>query len=46
MDEYEAIKSVLMLQASTAYDNPDTVDTIILIRNESIWMGGQTGHTL
>ena len=30
-DAYEAIKSVPIVQAATAYDNPETGETIILI---------------
>jgi hypothetical protein len=45
-DAYEAIKSVPIVQASTAYDNPETGETTILILNEAIWMGEQMEHTL
>ena len=36
IDAYDAIKIVPILKAVTAYDNPDTKDTKILIFNESI----------
>ena len=45
-DTYEAIKSVPIVQAATAYDNPDTGETTILILNEAIWMGDKMDHTL
>jgi hypothetical protein len=45
-DTYEAIKSVPIVQAATAYDNPETGETTILILNEAIWMGDTMGHTL
>jgi hypothetical protein len=35
-DTYEAIKSVPIVQAATAYDNPETGETTILILNEAI----------
>jgi hypothetical protein len=43
---YEAIKSVPIVQAATAYDNRDTGKTTILILNKAIWMGDQMEHTL
>jgi hypothetical protein len=43
---YEAIKSVPIVQAATAYDNRDTGKTTILIMNKAIWMGDQMEHTL
>ena len=45
-DAYEAIKSVPIVQAATAYDNPETGETSILILNEAIWMGDKMDHTL
>jgi hypothetical protein len=45
-DAYEAIKSVPIVQAATAYDNPETGETSILVLNEAIWMGGKMDHTL
>ena len=45
-DTYEAIKSVPIVQAATAYDNPETGETTILILNEAIWMGDKMDHTL
>ena len=45
-DAYETIKSVPIVQANTAYDNPKTGETTILILNEAIWMGATTDHTL
>ena len=45
-DAYETIKSVPIVQANTAYDNPETWETTILILNEAIWMGATTDHTL
>ena len=46
MGEYEEIKSVPIVQVGTAYDNPETGDTTILILNEEIWMGNQMENTL
>ena len=45
-DTYEAIKSVPIVKAATAYDNPETGETTILILNEAIWMGDKMQHTL
>ena len=45
-DAYETIKSVPIVQAATAYDNPETGDTTILILKEAIWMGETMKHTL
>ena len=45
-DAYEAIKSVPIVQAATAYDNPETGECTILILNEAIWMGDKMDHTL
>jgi hypothetical protein len=45
-DAYEAIKSVPIVQAGTAYDNPETGETFILVFNEAIWMGDKMDHTL
>ena len=45
-EAYEAIKSVPIVQAATAYDNRDTGETTILILNKAIWKGGQMEHTL
>ena len=45
-DAYEAIKSVPIVQAGTAYDNTETGETFILVFNEAIWMGDKMEHTL
>ena len=45
-DTYEAIKSVPIVQAGTAYNNAETGDTLILVFNEAIWMGDKMDHTL
>jgi hypothetical protein len=46
-EAYEAIKSVPIVQAATAYDNRDTGEITILILNKAIsWMGDQMEHTL
>jgi hypothetical protein len=45
-EEYEPIKQVPIVQAATAYDNPDTGETTILILNEALWMGDKMEHTL
>ena len=45
-DAYEAIKSVPIVTAATAYDDPDTGETTILVLNEAIWMGDKMQHTL
>ncbi len=45
-DAYNAIKSVPIVQAATAYNNPETGVTSILVLNEAIWMGDQMRHTL
>jgi hypothetical protein len=42
----EAIKSVPIVQAGTAYDNTDTGETFILVFNEAIWIGNKMEHTL
>jgi hypothetical protein len=45
-ETYEAIKSVPIIQAATAYDNPEAGETTIFILNEAIWMGDKMSHTL
>jgi hypothetical protein len=45
-EAYEAIKSVPIVQAATAYNNRDTGETTILILNKAIWMEDQMEHTL
>jgi hypothetical protein len=45
-EAYEAIKSVPIVEAATAYDHTDTGETTILSLNEAIWMGDQMEHTL
>ncbi len=45
-EAHEAIRSVPIVQAATAYNNRDTGKTTILILNEAIWMGDQMEHTL
>jgi hypothetical protein len=45
-EAYEAIKSVPIVQAATAYDDTETGESTILIMNEAIWMGDQMEHTL
>jgi hypothetical protein len=45
-EAYESIKSVPIVQAATAYDNPETGETYILILNQAIWMGDKMSHTL
>jgi hypothetical protein len=45
-DEYESIKSVPIVQAATAYNVPETGETVILIFNEAIWMGSKMENTL
>ena len=45
-DAYKTIKAVPIVQASTAYDNPETGETMIQIFNEAIWMGETMYHTL
>ena len=45
-DAYNIIKAVPIVKAATAYDNPNTGETTILILNEAIWMGETMDHTL
>ena len=45
-DAYEAIKSVPIVQAATAYEDAETGETTILIFNKAIWMGTKLSHTL
>ncbi len=45
-DTYESIKSVPIVKAATAYDNPETGETYIFILNQAIWMGDKMSHTL
>ena len=35
-----------MVQEATAYNNPETGETTILMLNEAIWMGETMDHTL
>ena len=43
---YKTIKAVPIVQAATAYENPYTGDTTILILNKEICMGETMDHTL
>jgi hypothetical protein len=45
-DTHEAIKSVPVVQAATARDNPDTGETCVLSLNQAIWMGDKISHAL
>ena len=45
-DAYEAITSVPIVRAGTAWDNPDDGETFIFVFNEAIWMGDKMEHTL
>ena len=45
-DTYEAIKSVPIVRAGTAFDHPETGVTFIFVFNEAIWMGDKMDHTL
>ena len=45
-DAHETINSVSIVNAATAYDNPETGDTAILILNKAILMGETMDHTL
>ena len=38
-DTYNTIKSVPIVQTDTAYNNPETGETMIQILNEAIWVG-------
>ncbi len=45
-ETHEPIKSAPIVQAATAYDNPETGETTILMLNEAMWMGDKMTHTL
>ena len=45
-DAHESIKSVPIVQAATAHDNPETGETHIFILNQAIWMGDKMSHAL
>ena len=45
-DAYKTIKEVPIVQAATAYDNPEIGDTTIIILNKAIWMSATMYHTL
>ena len=45
-DTDETIKAVPIVQADTAYNNPETGDTTILILSKAIWMGETMDHIL
>ena len=45
-DVYKTIKAVPIFKATTAYGNPETGETTILILNKEIWMGETMDHTL
>ena len=45
-DDYEAIKSVPIANAGTAWTSKDTIDTYILIFHEGFWMRDQMEHSL
>ena len=43
---YETIKAVPIVQAATAYNNPETGDTTILILNKAMWMDETMDYTV
>ena len=45
-DAYEAIESMPIVQVSTEYDNPETLETTIIILNEAIYMVNKTEYKL
>ena len=45
-DAYDIIKAVIIVQATTSYENTETGETKILFLNEAIWMGETMDHTL
>ena len=45
-DQYEPMQGVPIVTACTAYDNPTTGETVILIFHQALWMGGRLPHSL
>ena len=45
-DAYKTIEEVPIVQSDTAYDNPETGETSIIIINKAIWMDETMDHTL
>lgn len=45
-NEYDALKDVPIASAATAYDNPDTGETIILEFHQGLWFGDRMEHSL
>ena len=45
-DAYEAIKSVPIATAGTAWTSTETGETYILVFHEGIWMGDKMEHSL
>ena len=45
-DAYEAIKSVPIATAGTAWTSTETGETYILVFHEGLWMGDQMEHSL
>ena len=45
-NDYESVQNVPIVTGCTAWTSPETGDTIILVFNESLWMGDWLEHTL
>ena len=46
MDSYESIENVQICSAATAYDDPDTGGTYILVFHQGLWFGPKLNHSL
>jgi hypothetical protein len=44
--EYQALQEILIVQAATAYTNPETGETYILVINQELYMGDALPSTL
>jgi len=45
-ETYDAIKNIPIATAATAYDNPDTQETILLVFHQGLWFGDTLKRSL
>jgi hypothetical protein len=46
VDHYKPTRGIEVVSAATAWDDPETLETIILVFHEALWMGDMMEHSL
>ena len=46
LEEYESVHDVEVCSAATAFDDPETGSTVILVFNQGLWFGPKMSHSL